>query len=58
MQDLSKTDLKEKAKSEIGKTLLGLLVPKDVTDVPMNQQEQYKEELEKQVERVFKFLGY
>jgi hypothetical protein len=61
MQNLSKTDMKCKAKNEISRALAEFLETRqkqDVTDVPMPQQEEYKEVLDAQCERVHKFLGF
>lgn len=61
MQDLSKTDMKEKAKHEIVETLEKLVSSKEFkyTDgVPIDQQEDYDKALRNQVERVARFLGF
>lgn len=61
MHDLSKTDMKSKAKHEIVETLEKLMDLKEheyTNGVPMSQQEEYKETLRSQVERVARLMGF
>lgn len=61
MEDLCKSHIRDKAKHEIADSLQKLLASKEnayTNGVPMSQQDEYKEALEKQVERVTVFLGF
>lgn len=61
MEDLTKSALKLKAKEEIVDALQKLVDSKSeyasVTGVPFTQEEEYKEVLRQQAERVSAFLG-
>lgn len=59
MQNLTKSHMRQRAKEEIFKTLQKLNESKpDANDVPFNQQDEFKDALEFQIERVLNFLGY
>lgn len=61
MEDLSKTHMKAKVRSDILKELQKLtenLEHRSINGVPMRQEAEYKEVFEKEVERVFTFLGF
>lgn len=61
MAELSKTYMKDKAQHYILKVLMEAMKKEKesrvVTEIPTTQWEEFDEVLEKQVERVFRFLG-
>lgn len=61
MEDLSKTNMKAKVRGDIADSLMQTwneLQNKHINGVPMSQEEEYKEVYEREVERVFRFLGF
>lgn len=59
MQDLTRSHMRQRAKEEIFKTLQKLNESKlEANDVSFQQQDEFRDALEFQIERVLNFLGY